>query len=242
MVVGDDASERDAGLAVADLHDQSVPGLDQQRQRMVRGDEMRLDPVAHDPQRVLERVLPHALDPAGERIAAPDVVDEHVEAAVLGADPVHQRRDVRRIGVVAADGNPGPACGVDPLGGALDRLRSVHLRALLARGAAAAVDGGSERSELDGDRAAAAAGGAGDKGDPAGKGTCCTHALDYNRPFIYICRRHRDRTRGATSKAGREESRSIVSCVRWAAAAQEIRRAESSCTRTYCSLGSEQYV
>jgi hypothetical protein len=163
VVVGDDAPERDAGLPVADLHDQPVPGLDQQRQRVVRGDQMRLDAVAHDPQRVVERVLPHALDPAGERVAAPDVVDQHVQAAVLGPDPVHQRRDVGCSSVVAADGYPGPARGVDPLRGALDRLRSVHLRAPAAGRAAAAVDSGAERPELDSDRPAATPGGAATK-------------------------------------------------------------------------------
>ena len=75
--------------------------------------------------------------------------------------------DGLRVGVVAADGDALATGGRDALGRVLDRLRAVHRRAPGTRGAAAAVDGGAERSELDGDGAAAAARGTGDEGDPA---------------------------------------------------------------------------
>ena len=47
-------------------------------------------------------------------VAAPRVVDEHVEAAVVGADARDERLDLRRVGVVADDADPGAAAGASP--------------------------------------------------------------------------------------------------------------------------------
>ena len=60
--------------------------------------------------------------------------------------------------VVGRDGDPRAAGRVDELGGLLDRLGPVVLRALLARAAAGAVDGRARLAERDGDPAPGAAG------------------------------------------------------------------------------------
>ena len=85
------------------------------------------------------------------------------------ADALNERFDLVGVGVVAANGDAFAAGGRDALGRVLDRLRAVHRGAPGARGATAAIDGGAERPELDGDGAAAATRGAGDEGDPAGE-------------------------------------------------------------------------
>jgi hypothetical protein len=100
-------------------------------------------------------------------VAAPDVVDEHVEAAVDGADPVHERRHVCWVAVIAAHGDPFPAGGGDALRGFLDGFGPVQHRAAGAGAAAAAIHRGAERSELDGDGAAAPARGTRDESDTA---------------------------------------------------------------------------
>ena len=79
--------------AVGDLDDQRRLAL-----RMSSGnacfDVMRWVSIAQpqQPEPVVERVLPHRRVPLGEEVAAEDVVDQHVEAALLGVDPRDQRR------------------------------------------------------------------------------------------------------------------------------------------------------
>ena len=76
---------------------------------------------------------------------------------------------------MVAGGEDRRAAGrLDELGGLLERLGAVHRRAPAAGAAAGHVDGGAGGAELDGDRAAAAARGAGDDGDLVVEG----HATD----------------------------------------------------------------
>ena len=65
--------------AVGHLDDQPAGLADQQRQREVAGDQVRVDRQAQHPQPLLEVVLPHRRVPLEQQLAAPDVVDQHVE-------------------------------------------------------------------------------------------------------------------------------------------------------------------
>ena len=49
---------------------------------------------------VVEVVLPERLAPLEQHLAAPDVVDEDVEPALLGVDPLDQRPDLVGLQVV----------------------------------------------------------------------------------------------------------------------------------------------
>jgi hypothetical protein len=148
----------------------SPPGpADQQRQREMARDQVRVDRQAQQPQPPVEVVLPDRRVPLEQALAAPDVVDQHVEAAALGVDALHERPDLRRLEVVGGDRDPLAAGRADELGGLVDRLRPVVLRAPPAGAAAAAVDRGAGLAECDGDAAPGAAGGAGHEGHLAGQ-------------------------------------------------------------------------
>ena len=55
---------------------------------------MRVDAEPEQAQAVLEIVLPDRLVPLEQLLAAPDVVDQDVEPALLGADALDQRFDL----------------------------------------------------------------------------------------------------------------------------------------------------
>ena len=61
----------------------------------MRGDQMRIDAEPQHAQAVLEIMLPDGLVPFEQLFAAPDVVDEDVEPALLGADAIDQLFDLR---------------------------------------------------------------------------------------------------------------------------------------------------
>ena len=124
-------------------------------------DQVRVDRQAQHSQTVVEAVLPHRRVPLRQLLAAPDVVDQHVEAALLGVDALDERLDLRRLQVVDLGRDPGAACGVDELGGLLDRLRPVVLRAPVPRRSTGAVDGRPRLSERDRDAPPGTAGRAG---------------------------------------------------------------------------------
>jgi hypothetical protein len=99
----------------------------------------------------------------GERVTAPDVADEQVEAALLAVDPLDEAADLRGVGVVGLDGDgaaagsaefDGDAASGTP-GGARDltdpelRLHAVaHSRALRDGIAALAADAVRAAEEL----------------------------------------------------------------------------------------------
>ena len=97
--------------------------------------------------------------------AAPDVVDQHVEPALLGVDPGDQVADLLGHQVVDPDRDAGAAGRGDQLGGLLDGLRPVHLGAAGPAAAPGGVDGGAGRAELHGDLPTGAPGRPGDQRD-----------------------------------------------------------------------------
>ena len=79
--------------------------------------------VGHTPapniasQRRSQRLLPERRREARAvvlLVAAPGVVDQHVEAAVVGVDARDERLDLRRVGVIADDADPGAAARARP--------------------------------------------------------------------------------------------------------------------------------
>ena len=107
--------------AVGHLDDEAARPADQQRQREVAGDQVRVDREAQQPQAAVEVVLPHRRVPLGQLLAAPDVVDEDVEAALLGVDA----RDERRRPGRGRGGRPRPRCPWPPAASTSSAVSSI---------------------------------------------------------------------------------------------------------------------
>ena len=128
-------------------------------------DQVRVEREAQQPQAVVEVVLPERRVELEQLLAAPDVVDEQVEPAVVGVDPLDERGDLRRVEVVDRDGDPLAAGRGDQLRGLLDRLRAV-VPPSAARGCCGRCSRRCARlAERDRDAAPGAAGRAGDERD-----------------------------------------------------------------------------
>ena len=166
-------------------------------------DQVRVDRQVQHAQPVVEVVLPHGRVPLEEQLAAPDVVDQHVQPALLGVDALHERLDLRGLEVIDLDRDPGASGRVDELGGLLDRLRPVVLGASLPRRAAGAVHGRARLAERHRDAAAGAPGGAGHERHLVGERGGVRHrTLQSVMPPIMPCRPRR----GRELQRGRERS------------------------------------
>src|SRR4029453_18253260 len=141
-----------------DVHDQPAARLDHQRGGQHRGEgrgteaslehQVPMSPL-HLPERrlIVEREL----------VAAPGVVDEQIETALLGADPPEQRLDLGVVRMVTANGDAGTAAGGELLGRVVDRAGTVERGRLTANAAAGDVDGRALLPEDERDPLAAAA-------------------------------------------------------------------------------------
>ena len=129
-----------------------------------------MDGAFHHREALLGVDLPERLAPFGQRVAAPDVVDQDVENAVVGAHAIEQLDHRLLLGVVDALRDPGPARGGHQLGGFLDGLRSLRVDLAAAAAAAGAVDGGARFAESARDAAPGAARRAGHQRDLAPEG------------------------------------------------------------------------
>ena len=174
--LGEVVEQRDAivigvvgGRAVRDLDHEAARAAHQQRQRVMARDQVRLEREPEQAQPGVEVVLPHRRVPLEQVLGAPDVVHEHVEAAVLGVDPLDQAADLPGLQVVDRDGDSLAARRGHELGGLLDRLGPVDLGAAPARAAAGRVDRRPRLAERDGDAAAGAPRRPGDQRDLAGQ-------------------------------------------------------------------------
>jgi hypothetical protein len=126
-----------------------------QRHGQAAGDEVR--PRARAEHRVPApgRLLPErATEVAHVLVATPDVVDEHVEATVLGPHAVEERLDLRVARVVDVDGDALSAAGTAPcgrqLGGLGERLRHVLELAVPHRDRARRASAGGAPGRVDG--------------------------------------------------------------------------------------------
>ena len=117
------------GGTVGDFDEQAAGLRDQQRQQVMRRHQMRLDTEPQDPQALLQVELPDRRVPlrwpALQYFGAPDVVDEHVDTAVLTTDTFGQRRDLRRFKMVDGDSDALAAEPGHKVGRLLDRFGPV---------------------------------------------------------------------------------------------------------------------
>src|SRR2546427_13276836 len=63
-----------------------------------------------------------------EQLATPDVVDEHIDVAMVFSEPLGERADLRGIEMVDGDRDPGASETRDELGRFFDSLRTVIVR------------------------------------------------------------------------------------------------------------------
>ena len=151
--------------AVGDLQHQSALLLDHHRQGVTRGDQVADQGLVEQGADGADVEAPDLGIPVDHPVAAPDVVDQHVQPALLGLDAGDERLHLRLVLVIDPDGVGGPAGGFDQFGGLLDDLRASRGRDPAPAGAARAIDYRPGPAELDGDAATCAPGGAGDQGD-----------------------------------------------------------------------------
>ena len=115
----------------------------------------------------------HSAGPPFSTFGAPDVVDEHIDTAVLVTDTIGQRRDLRRFEMVDGDRDALAAESGHKLGCLLDRLAPVIVGSRWSIGARAAAAGADHRraglAERGGDAAAGAARRACHDGDTSAK-------------------------------------------------------------------------
>ncbi len=149
---------------VIDLDHQAPGPLDQQRNREVTGDRVGLDRQPEEMQAVVEIRLPDRLVPL-DLGRAEDVVDQEVEAAVVGSNPSDQRANLVGHQVIDRDGDPSSARLGHERSGFFDRLRPIHFRALGAGGSAGDVHRRSGGAQLDRNAATRPAGRSGHEGD-----------------------------------------------------------------------------
>src|SRR5580704_3667069 len=121
--------------------------------------------LTEHPQTFVEVGVPEGLAEFGERVAAPDVVDEDVEAMVAALDQRDQLFHLRGIGVIDTDRNAAAAGGCDEFGGFFDGFGAAGSAAAFAGTAAGAENGGAGFAEGDGDAASGAASGSGVESD-----------------------------------------------------------------------------
>ena len=98
---------------------------------------------------------------------------------MVGVDARDERLDLRRVGVIADDADPGAAAGAGLRRGVLHGAGHVVGTRARARGAPADVDGGAGLPEDGGDGGAGPAAGAGDEGDAVGE---VGHARHHRAP------------------------------------------------------------
>ena len=136
---------------------------------MVRRDEVGVDRESKDAQPGVEVVLPDRRVPvvgaALQDLGAPDVVDQHVDVAVVVPDPLGETPHLVGVEMVDRDRDAGAAEIRDHLGGLFDRLGAVVLGALRARRAPRADDGRAGFTQRGGDATARATRRARDDGD-----------------------------------------------------------------------------
>ena len=100
---------------------------------MVRRDQVRMHAELQHAQPVRQVVLPHRRVPLLEVLAAPDVVDEDVEPALVGADPIDELRHVAGNEMIESHRDASAAGRADERRGFFDGLGAVVLGASIAR-------------------------------------------------------------------------------------------------------------
>ena len=142
---------------VGHLDEQPAGPRDDEGQRVVGGDQVRLDGEAQQLQPIREIMLPDRLVPLEQVLAPPDVVDQDVERAALAADARDKCLHFAGDQMVDADRDRLAAELGDQRSGLLDRLAAPDLRRTALGAAPGHVDGRSGGAELDRDFASRSA-------------------------------------------------------------------------------------
>ena len=133
---------------------------------------------------------PEWRSPLGQRVAAPHVVDQHVQSLLFGAHPGEELRYFLLHGVVRSDGDAAAALRGDHFRGLLYRFRASGRGGPSPHAAARAVHGCACRAQHAGNAAAGAARGPGDDGHPVTEGHvrtwCSAPALTVEQP-VDVC-------------------------------------------------------
>src|SRR5690606_34472867 len=116
---------------------------------------------------VLQIMVPDRLVPFEQRLAAPDVVDQNVEAALFGADARDEGAYFIGHEVIGRDGDALAAERGHEFGALFDRLRALVFGGSLPRRPSGDIDGGAGRAEFRRDAAPGAARRPRDQGDLA---------------------------------------------------------------------------
>ena len=95
------------GGAVGHLDEEASRMLEHERQGVVGGDEMGVDGEAEEAEAVGEVVIPDRLVPFEQQLAAPDIIDQHVQPALLGPDALDRAPVTLGIGLVLVGGEEG---------------------------------------------------------------------------------------------------------------------------------------
>ena len=151
-------------VAVGHLDDESGVAHDHQRRPVPAGDDVAVDGPLEQRLSLGGGKGPEGRSPLGQRVAAPDVIDQHVQPTLFGADALEQPFDFRLHGVVRPDGDAAAALRGDHLRRLLDRLGSPGGGGFAPHAPSRAVDRGARRTQHAGDAAPRAARGAGNDG------------------------------------------------------------------------------
>ncbi len=101
---------------------------------------MRVDRALEHEDTLVQRQLPERLAPLGQRVAAPYVVDQDVEAILLASHALEKRGNLFGLGMIHPRVYSDSASRRDHLRGLLDRFRPVRCGWLAADAASGAVD------------------------------------------------------------------------------------------------------
>src|SRR5580658_1177927 len=174
-------------VAVSDFDDQSASALEvaafhHERRRIATGDDVRMHGLMQHGQSLIERKLPESLAEFGERIAAPYVINQNVELALLlTLNAGDKFLNVTFLGVIAANGDAFAAEGRDYFRRFVDGLAAALGGGFPAHAASGAIDGSASFAESAGDTSSSATRGAGDQSDTALErfhGTRCYTQMD----------------------------------------------------------------
>ena len=113
--------------------------------------------------------------PGGEVVAAPDVVDQDIQASALGFDTRYLGLHLRRLEVIAGDRDGLPSGLGGPSGGALDGLGPIDLGSMVLAATSGGVDDRPGGSQLDREGTTRTASRTGDEGGSSGEGLMTIH-------------------------------------------------------------------
>ena len=144
-------------VAVGDLDDEPGVAFDHQRHAVPAGDDVAVDGALQHLHPPGGGELPEGRSPLGQRVAAPDVVDQDIEPTRVRADAGKELLDLRLDRVVGADGNAPATLRRDQLGRLLQRLRPSRGGGPAPHAATGAVYGGTRSAQHAGDTPAGTA-------------------------------------------------------------------------------------